>query len=46
MSGILIAVLVASSCLQIGYIFSIIARYGVALALAARLRKASLRSVR
>jgi uncharacterized membrane protein len=43
-SGILIAVLVASSCLQVGYIFSIVARYGIALARSGR--KVSLRSVR
>jgi len=43
-SGILIAVLVASSCLQVGYIFSLVARYGIALARSGR--KVSLRSVR
>ena len=45
-SGILIAAVIASSCLQIGYILSIITRYGIALARAGRLRKVSLRSVR
>jgi hypothetical protein len=42
-SGILIAVLIAASCLQVGYIFSIVARYGIALACSGR---KSLRSVR
>jgi hypothetical protein len=36
LSDILIAIAVASSCLQIGYIFSIIARYGTTLARAGR----------
>ena len=31
-SGILIAIAVASSCLQVGYMFSILARYGATLA--------------
>jgi hypothetical protein len=35
-SGILIAIAVASSCLQIGYIFSIMARYGTKLPRAGR----------
>jgi len=43
-SGIVIAVLIASSCLQVGYIFSIAARYRIALARSGR--KVSLRSVR
>jgi hypothetical protein len=44
MAGILIAVLVASSCLQVGYILSIVTRYRIALARSGR--KVSLRSVR
>jgi len=42
-SGMLIAAVLASSCLQIGYMFGIIARYSVALARVGRLRKISLR---
>jgi hypothetical protein len=44
--GILIAGIVASACLQIGYIFSIVTRYCIVSARAGRLRKISLRSVR
>jgi len=40
-SAILIAIAVASSCLQVGYIFSIIARYGTTLARAGRPRNVS-----
>jgi hypothetical protein len=41
LSGIFLAIAVASSCLQIGYIFSIIARYGIIMARAGRPRNAS-----
>ena len=37
-SGILVAIAVASSCLQIGYMFSIIARHGTTLAREGRAR--------
>jgi hypothetical protein len=42
LSGTLIAAVLASSCLQIGYLLGIIARYSVALARAGRTRKASI----
>ena len=38
LSGIFLAIAVASSCLQIGYMFSIIARYGTTLAREGRAR--------
>jgi hypothetical protein len=43
-SAILIAVVLASICLQIGYLSGIATRYGIALARAGRLRKASLQA--
>jgi hypothetical protein len=39
-SRILIAIAVASSCMQIGYMFSILARYGTTLAREGRVRNA------
>ena len=42
MAGTLIAAVLASSSLQIGYVLGTIAQYSVALARAERLRKASL----
>ena len=41
-SGTLIVAVLASSCLQIGYLLGIIARYSVALTRAGRPRKASI----